>query len=44
MLSAFVDAVRDGQRPAASVHDGVRAAQMADAIYESMGVGGAIDL
>ena len=44
MLGSFVDAVRNGERPAASVHDGVRAAQLADAVYESMGVGGAIDV
>ncbi len=44
MLAAFVDAVRNGQRPLATVHDGVRAAQLADAIYESMAGGGAVEV
>lgn len=44
MLDAFVDAVRDGNRPLADTADGVRAVQLADGLYESMRLGRAVEL
>ena len=43
-LAAFVGAIRDEGRPIASIADGVRAVRLADAAYESMGIGRTVDV